>query len=135
MAVLLESDRYPAGPPVVALGQCTEPLALSHVPAHRVGVGPERERRIGVAELPHHRDEILADREEERGEGVTERVRGDPRRQRSLTACLDQFFGADQDRSEDPQAHVVLCPRCALVVVKTSSRVSGRPRRSRWRSR
>jgi hypothetical protein len=66
-----------------------------------------------VAELPHHRDGVLADREEERGEGVAERVRGDSGRQRRLAAGLEQLLGAGQDRSEDPQADVVLGPRSA----------------------
>src|SRR3984885_10731771 len=64
-----------------------------------------------MAELPHHRDGVFADREEEGSEGVAERVRGDPRRQRRQAARLEQLLGTGQDRQENPQANVVLGPR------------------------
>jgi hypothetical protein len=65
VATLLSSDGCLAHSSAITVGQGKQPLALPGVLAHRVAVGPRGEGRISVTELPHHRDGVLAEREEE----------------------------------------------------------------------
>ena len=53
--------------PNVALDERLEPLALLLAAAHRVGVDPQREGRVGVPELLHDVGRILADRDQGAG--------------------------------------------------------------------
>jgi hypothetical protein len=54
----------------VAFDQRFEPRPLLLAAAHREGVDPQRERRVGVPELLHHVCRVLADRDQDRGERV-----------------------------------------------------------------
>jgi hypothetical protein len=57
--------------PNVPLDKRLEPLALLLAAAHRVGVDPQREGRVGVPELLHHVGGVPADRDQDRGVRVT----------------------------------------------------------------
>jgi hypothetical protein len=120
---------------LAAAGEVTKAPALVGVAAHRVRVDAQGEGRVGEAELAHHRDGVLADREEKRGEGVAERVRSDPRRHRKLQdgaqARLHQLSAAgrlngiampylgQQDRTL-PYLPADLVPRDEVVVYPTN---------------
>ncbi len=73
--------------PIAAFGERLELLALLTAAAHRAGEDPQRGGRVGVAELLHHVGRVLADPDEDRGERVPQRLRGDADRQGCRPRC------------------------------------------------
>jgi hypothetical protein len=76
---------------------------------------------VGVAELLHHVGRILADRDQDRGVGVPQLVRGDPERKRLGAALLGEPVRRRHDRVDHVLAQVVPGARNAAGVTKTGS--------------
>jgi hypothetical protein len=102
-----------------AFDERSEPFLLVAV-AHRVRVHAQRERRIGVAELPHDVHGVLAEREEQARERVPQLVRRQPFGQRHQPVTLEVRVRALDGCPEDTAA-----ARCS----------SPGARRPAWRTR
>src|SRR3954453_22930888 len=63
--------------PIATLDKRAKPVTLVLAAPHRVGVHPERERRVGVAELSDRVAHRPVERREDGGECVPQPVRGE----------------------------------------------------------
>lgn len=98
---------------LLAPHQGLQPPAIIGVEAHHVGVDTQGEFGVGVADLGHHRDRVLPERDQDRSEGMAQLVGGEAPGQRHLAAALQQLVGPLEGWPEDAGAQVVGVPASA----------------------
>ncbi len=83
--------------------QRLQPRPLASVPAHRVAVDAQGEARVGVAELGHHGNRVLARGDQDRGERVAQLVGTKALREGDVAALFEQPVGSLEDGvQQDP---------------------------------